>query len=166
MPNNASINRTITTQSGSITIPKGYHSGNGKVTASFSNLVPENIKLGINIGGIVGRLMSEDFQIKIVNSEKNIIYEFTTKGGNGGSFGEYDIPKSVIPSNAQYIEAINKMINSSNVTVTNSDYFAKFNINTGEIIKGKNHHFDKVEFYSDIIKIRLYNTKSITLMIS
>ncbi|SCY92864.1 hypothetical protein [Alkaliphilus peptidifermentans] len=54
MPNRGTVNNTITTQNGQYTIPAGYHSGSGKITASFANLVPENIKRGVNIGGVVG----------------------------------------------------------------------------------------------------------------
>lgn len=54
MPNRGAVSNTITTQGGSYTIPSGYHSGSGKVTASFSNLSAGNIKSGVNIGGVVG----------------------------------------------------------------------------------------------------------------
>lgn len=56
MPNRGAVSNTITTQGGQYTIPAGYHSGNGKVTASFANLTPENVKQGVNIGGVVGTL--------------------------------------------------------------------------------------------------------------
>ncbi len=39
MPNRGTVSNTITTQGGSYTIPAGYHSGSGKVTANFANLV-------------------------------------------------------------------------------------------------------------------------------
>ncbi len=164
MPNRGSLSQTLTTQGGQYNLPSGYYSG-GYVKAQFLNLVPENIKLGVNIGGVVGTLI-ESPTIKIVNSEKNIIYEFITKGNNGAGYNEYDIPKTVIPPNAQYIEAINKIISSDGTTYTTGDVFAKFNINTGEIIRGKNTYFDKVEALSSVIRIRLWNVKSITLMIS
>ena len=54
MANRGAVTNTITTQGGSYTIPSGYHSGSGKVTASFSNLSAGNIKSGVNIGGVVG----------------------------------------------------------------------------------------------------------------
>ncbi len=54
MPNRGTVTNTITTQGGSYTIPSGYHSGSGKVTASFSNLSAGNVKEGVNIGGVVG----------------------------------------------------------------------------------------------------------------
>lgn len=54
MINRGTVSNTITTQNGTYTIPNGYHTGSGKVTASFSNLVASNIKSGVNVGGVVG----------------------------------------------------------------------------------------------------------------
>ena len=57
MPNQGAKTSTITTQGGQYTIPSGYHNGNGKITASFANLIPENIKRGVNVGGVAGDLL-------------------------------------------------------------------------------------------------------------
>ena len=54
MPNRGAVDNTITTQNGQIAIPQGYHNGSGIVKAQFANLVAENVKSGINIGGVVG----------------------------------------------------------------------------------------------------------------
>lgn len=54
------VDYTITSQGGQFFIPKGQHSGNGIVKAQFANLVPENIKNGVNIGNIVGSFMNID----------------------------------------------------------------------------------------------------------
>ena len=54
MINRGAVTSTLSTQGGSYTIPAGYHSGTGKVTASFGNLSAGNIKSGVNIGGVVG----------------------------------------------------------------------------------------------------------------
>jgi len=54
MVNRGTISTSLTTQNGQYTIPSGYHSGTGKVVASFANLTASNIKQGVNIGGIVG----------------------------------------------------------------------------------------------------------------
>lgn len=54
MPNRGTITQTLTQQGQKYTIPRGYHSGSGKITANFSNLIAENIKSGVNIGGVVG----------------------------------------------------------------------------------------------------------------
>lgn len=56
MPNQGTKTSTITMQGGQYTIPEGYHNGNGKITASFANLSPSNIKSGVNIGGVIGSL--------------------------------------------------------------------------------------------------------------
>ncbi len=57
MTNRGTLNNTLTTQGQQYTIPNGYHSGSGKVTATFSNLSSENIKSGVNVGGVVGNLI-------------------------------------------------------------------------------------------------------------
>lgn len=54
MPNRGRVNRTLTTQGGSYTIPAGYHNGSGKVTANFANLTAGNIRAGVRIGGVLG----------------------------------------------------------------------------------------------------------------
>lgn len=56
MQNRATVAYSITTQGGQYIVPEGYHNGLGKVTASFANLVAENVKSGVNIGGVVGNL--------------------------------------------------------------------------------------------------------------
>ncbi|GFN35831.1 hypothetical protein [Tepidimicrobium xylanilyticum] len=56
MPNRGAINNIITTQGGQIVIPEGYHNGSGIVKAQFANLIAENIKKGVNIGGVTGNL--------------------------------------------------------------------------------------------------------------
>ena len=54
MPNRGAINNTITTQGGQIVVPEGYHNGSGIVKAQFANLIPSNIRKGVNVGGVVG----------------------------------------------------------------------------------------------------------------
>ena len=55
MPNRGSVGtQIISTQHGEYTIQEGYHNGLGKVRATFANLAPENVKSGVNIGGIIG----------------------------------------------------------------------------------------------------------------
>ena len=58
MANRGAITNSITTQGGTYTIPSGYHTGSGKVTANFSNLIASNIKSGVNVGGVVGTLVT------------------------------------------------------------------------------------------------------------
>lgn len=57
MVNRGAVTNTITTQNGAYTIPAGYHSGSGKVTAKFANLVAGNVRSGVNIGGVIGNLV-------------------------------------------------------------------------------------------------------------
>jgi len=57
MVNNGAISQSLTTQGGQYTIPAGYHNGSGKVTTNISNLVAENVKQGVNVGGIVGNFI-------------------------------------------------------------------------------------------------------------
>lgn len=47
---------TLTTQGSSYTIPRGYHNGKGSVRTNITNLRPENIAYGVNVGGVVGNL--------------------------------------------------------------------------------------------------------------
>lgn len=54
MTNNGTVTKTLTTNGSYYTIPKGYHSGTGKVTASMTNLTASNIKKGVTVGGVAG----------------------------------------------------------------------------------------------------------------
>ncbi len=74
MPNIGAVTQTLTTQGGQYIIPAGYHNGSGKVTANISNLIAENIKEGVNVGGVVGTLEIPKFYERIINltSEENI----------------------------------------------------------------------------------------------
>jgi len=49
----------LTTQGASKVIPLGYTDG-GTITASFANLSAENVKSGVNVGGVVGALITKD----------------------------------------------------------------------------------------------------------
>jgi len=68
MPNNGAWNGTITlsnSTSGSVTIPTGYHSGGGKVTATVNdaNLVASNIREGKSILGVTGTLHEGKYNV-------------------------------------------------------------------------------------------------------
>ncbi len=59
MPNNGSVELTIDTINGSVSIPQGYHDGSGKVTilsTEAAKLIAANIKKGITILGVTGTL--------------------------------------------------------------------------------------------------------------
>jgi hypothetical protein len=66
MPNYGTKNGTITTQGGSINILAGYTSG-GTISAFFANLVAENIKDGVNVGGVVGNFNGTLLGIDLVS---------------------------------------------------------------------------------------------------
>lgn len=56
MANRGAISQIITTQNGEYTIPQGYHPGTGKVKAIFANLVAENLRDQVTVGGVTGNL--------------------------------------------------------------------------------------------------------------
>lgn len=58
MVDRGTINQTLTQQGQQYTIAAGKHSGSGKVTANFANLVAGNVKNGVNIGGVVGNYVT------------------------------------------------------------------------------------------------------------
>ena len=59
MANQGSRTATLTTQNSSYTIPQGYHSGTGKVTANITNLTAANIRDNVTVGGIIGTFTSD-----------------------------------------------------------------------------------------------------------
>ena len=59
MPNRGTVNQTLTQQGQRYTIPQGYHSGSGRITANFNNLTAGNVRNGVNIGGVVGTYNGE-----------------------------------------------------------------------------------------------------------
>lgn len=72
MKNNGAVSGSISTKSGSYTVPQGYHDGSGKVTISSTEqakLIPANIRQGITILGVNGSMSpneGEKAQEKIV----------------------------------------------------------------------------------------------------
>ncbi len=92
MHNNGNIAATLTAQEQQYTVPAGYHAGSGKVTANISNLIAENIKKGVNVGGIVGTL-KPNYNIQTLTFSGNftvpkgvdVIEVFMIGGGTGGN---------------------------------------------------------------------------------
>ncbi len=80
MPNRGSLSQTLTTQGGQYNLPSGYYSG-GYVKAQLPNLIPENIKKGINVGGIVGNYGLVTGTGSYISSERNKKYEDYEKEG-------------------------------------------------------------------------------------
>lgn len=57
MPNNGSVGTVnLTTEGAEYTIQSGYHNGSGKVKATISGLVPNVLKSGSEVGGVLGTL--------------------------------------------------------------------------------------------------------------
>lgn len=59
MPNRGGVNGSISTKDGQYTIQQGYHDGSGKVGIDATEklkLVPENIREGITLLGVVGSM--------------------------------------------------------------------------------------------------------------
>jgi len=54
MVNQGAVTNTLATNSAAYTIPAGYHSGTGKVTATITNLTAANVKSGTTVGGVLG----------------------------------------------------------------------------------------------------------------
>ena len=68
MPNRGAISATLTTQGANCQIPNGYHNGSGAITTNIANLVPENVKGGVNVGGVVGTLPELIYFYKLLYS--------------------------------------------------------------------------------------------------
>lgn len=59
MPNNGAVNGTISTKDGTYTVPQGFHDGSGKVgldATEMGKLIPENIRAGVTVLGVEGRM--------------------------------------------------------------------------------------------------------------
>jgi hypothetical protein len=99
MPNRGAVTNTITTQGGQYTIPSGYHSGSGKVTASFSNLSAGNVKKGVNIGGVVGTLVPAPSL-----SISNFVCNASKYGFTSGDHKDFKDSGGTIVSSAYFIQ--------------------------------------------------------------
>lgn len=71
MPNKGAPAQTLTTQGDKYNIPAGYFSG-GSVKAQFANLIADNIKKGVNIGGVVGNLIPAQIATGTVTSSSTV----------------------------------------------------------------------------------------------
>lgn len=63
MPNNGSVNGTISTKAGTYSVPQGYHDGGGKVgiaSTEQAKLIPANIRSGVTILGVAGTMSSSE----------------------------------------------------------------------------------------------------------
>ena len=72
MTNKGTTNGTISTKSGSYTIPTGYHSGSGKVTISTTEqnkIIASNIKSGVSILGVTGSYTGDGVTLPTLTNE-------------------------------------------------------------------------------------------------
>ena len=59
MKNNGAVSGSISTKTGTYTVPQGYHDGSGKVSiasAEQSKLIPANIRDGVTVLGVTGTM--------------------------------------------------------------------------------------------------------------
>ncbi|MBR5583703.1 MAG: hypothetical protein IKW21_04165 [Lachnospiraceae bacterium] len=59
MKNNGAVSGSISTKTGTYTVPQGYHDGSGKVSiasAEQSKLIPTNIRDGVTVLGVTGTM--------------------------------------------------------------------------------------------------------------
>lgn len=59
MPNNGAVSGTISTKDGTYNVPQGFHDGSGKVGLAATEkekLIPENIREGVTVLGVVGTM--------------------------------------------------------------------------------------------------------------
>lgn len=71
IPNKGAVSLTLTERDTGVTIPRGFHDGSGKVglsPADIAEIIPENIREGIDILGIMGS-MSGTEGVKAENRE-------------------------------------------------------------------------------------------------
>ena len=134
MPNRGAVTNTITTQGGSYTIPAGYHNGSGKVTANFANLVPENIKQGVNIGGVVGTVPvikeSGVFSMTIPGETGTTTYNIPVVLRSGDVLVVYSMNNhgaSTGRSPSNMIAGIRYVINDNNTSTAYTGYFTTWN---------------------------------------
>lgn len=63
MKNNGAVSGTISTKTGTYTVPQGYHDGSGKVAISSTEqakLIATNIRQGITILGVTGSMSPKE----------------------------------------------------------------------------------------------------------
>ena len=128
MTNRGAVTSTITTQGGQYTVPVGYHSGSGKITASFANLSAGNIKSGVNVGGLVGTLPDKFNNLSLsigtlsvagtIQSAKSVVRE----GSNQSSYyAKANTMYYIFNSSFNFgvIAYITSIVDSANKTWTN-----------------------------------------------
>jgi len=106
MPNNGSINGSISTVTGEYTVPQGYHDGSGKVSISVTEqakLIAENIRQGVEVLGITGTMSgSED-----VNAQAKTVIPTTSQQIITPTSPDYNYLTQVTVEAISYVETEN-----------------------------------------------------------
>lgn len=104
MPNNGSVSGSISTKSGSYTIPQGYHDGSGTVGISAveqAKIVANNIKSGIEILGVTGTYAGDVVNVQAKTVTPSTTQQVVTPDAN------YDYLSQVTVSPISYVETAN-----------------------------------------------------------
>lgn len=104
MPNNGSVSGSISTKSGSYTIPQGYHDGSGTVGISAveqAKIVANNIKSGIEILGVTGTYSGDVVNVQAKTVTPSTTQQVVTPDTN------YDYLSQVTVSPISYVETAN-----------------------------------------------------------
>lgn len=112
MPNRGAVTGTISTKTGTYTVPQGYHDGSGTVsiaTAEQNKIIAGNIKSGISILGVMGTYTGASIKAQ----SKSVTPKSTAQTVQPDS--GYDYLSAVTVAAIPYVEAENS---AGGVTVT------------------------------------------------
>lgn len=106
MPNRGAISETIDTKDEVVTVPQGYHDGSGSVqinTVEKAKLIPENIKNGVTILGVVGSHSGEeDIKVTAGTATPSVSQQVVLPS----QFGDFDYLSQVTVLAIPYAEAL------------------------------------------------------------
>jgi hypothetical protein len=163
MPDRGAVNQTLLTQGASYTIPAGKHNGAGIVTANFANLSAENIKNGVNVGGIIGNLIplngEKKYQTALANTVNisNLYYisasglTFTPRIIVWIGTSTYDLNKY---GGVAFLDGINKGFRFSEST--GSSYSVSTSIASGNYIAEKGFRLQISSYNAQYAQFRWY----------
>lgn len=105
MPNNGAVTGTISDASQQYTIAQGYHDGSGKVgldSVEISKIIPNNIKAGIEILGVIGTYSGEAVSVQAKTATPNMTTQTILPDPN------YDYLSQVTVNPIPYVETANQ----------------------------------------------------------